>query len=67
MNDHEIPDVVDETRRFLKKLETYRDHVYDYQAIVHGDHTHVCAQRAALKRASLDLSRSLSRLRDRKP
>lgn len=66
MNDSEVPDVVTETQRFAKALEAYQQHlaVSDLHA---SGWKHACPPRAALRRASLDLSRALSRLRDRTP
>jgi hypothetical protein len=51
-----------EVQRFLDRIHEFEEHV---QAKVSHSGHYACPERAAVKRASLDLTRALSRLRNR--
>jgi hypothetical protein len=63
MNDLEITSVKLEAQRFLSRITEFEAHV-KIEDKQHDEH-YACPYRAAIRRASLDLSRALSRLRNR--
>lgn len=63
MNDLDMSEAKAEAQRFLDRIADYNVHIH-MEAAKHLQHD-ACSERAAIRRASLDLSRALSRLRNR--
>lgn len=61
--DREMETAKVEAQRFLSRIHKFEVHL-QVEAQQHDGH-YACSQRAAVRRASLDLTRALSRLRDR--
>lgn len=61
MNDMDLRDAKAEAKRFQDRIAEFEVHV-KMQAGGHGDH-YACPHRAAIRRASMDLTRALAQLR----
>lgn len=63
MSEIDLTEVKSEAKRFLGRIAAFEAHVKTQERI-HADH-YACPERAAIRRASLDLTRALARLRQR--
>jgi len=56
-----LQEIIDETNRFLKKIKAYKKEIKEAQKQAH--YIFVSSKRAAMRRASLDLTKALVSLR----